>query len=110
MRKSQKKMLRTVLSGEIADQKIRESNAEVINVFAPHCQRMAERVVEKRIREAITKQLPGRSDIASGQPVNIHLDIAAYVSEEVSIRFCIRNKNKTDKRGIPVADLKRRSS
>lgn len=45
-------------------------------------QRLSERVAEKRIREAILRQLPGRDVIALGTPVNVSVDVAAEVATD----------------------------
>lgn len=46
--------------------------------------RLSERAVEKSVREEILRQLPGREQIAAGEPVNFSVDVASVVAAESS--------------------------
>lgn len=51
--------------------------------IAPRAQRLAERAVEKALREDVMHMLPGRSDIAAGRPIQFSFDVASVVATEL---------------------------
>jgi ABC-type ATPase involved in cell division len=83
----------TVLGGD-ATARLQDAENALISAVTPHVQRLSERVAEKRIRETILRQLPGRDVIALGNPVSISVDVAAEVAaDRTSLENSLSNRD-----------------
>lgn len=70
------------VTGEDAQTRIANATAAAIEAIRPHVPRLTERVVEKVLREEMFRHLPGKREVATGTPVDIHIDVAAVISVE----------------------------
>src|SRR5439155_6333094 len=85
------------LIGGDANARLADAKNAAIAAVTSQAQRLSERVVEKTIRESMLMQLPGRSAIAAGTPINISLDVAALVAAEKSrLETNLANGNLTE--------------
>ena len=50
----------------------------------PHVQRLSVRAVEKTLRDELDKHWPKQAEISAGRQINITIDVAATVNEEVT--------------------------
>ncbi|MBD1939197.1 AAA family ATPase [Microcoleus sp. FACHB-68] len=53
-----------------------------IQAIKPHIQRLSEQTAEKAIREEFFRQLPKKTDIGAGTPINVSINVAEYVTKE----------------------------
>lgn len=51
---------------------------------APHVKRLSERAVEKTLRDELDKHWPKQTEISAGRQINITIDVAATVRDEVT--------------------------
>ena len=70
------------VTGDDATTRLESAKNAAIDSITLHAKRMSERVVEKRIREDIFRNLPRREEIADANPINISIDVNAVVTEE----------------------------
>jgi ABC-type cobalamin/Fe3+-siderophores transport system ATPase subunit len=70
------------VTGGDALTRLTNAKAAAIDAVVPHVPRLSERVAEKALREEVLRRLPRRQEIASGQPINISIDVASVVSAE----------------------------
>jgi hypothetical protein len=61
---------------------VAEAKAKAIEEIRPHAQRLSERRAERLLREELFKHIPGKSEVAAGEPLTINLDTAGVVSAE----------------------------
>ncbi|MFY9622300.1 MAG: hypothetical protein WAM70_09110 [Pyrinomonadaceae bacterium] len=76
-----------VVGGDAAARVTDAENA-LIAAVTPHVQRLSERVAEKSVRQQNVNHLPGRDAIASGNTVNISVDVAREVT---AVRTSLEN-------------------
>lgn len=62
--------------------RIAAAKASSLAEIARHAQRLSERVAEKRIRDSVLRQLPGRDRIAEGKPIRFEIDTPAQIAQE----------------------------
>jgi len=72
------------VTGEQVAALVAAARAAAMAAIVPHVKRLSERAVEKSVREEILRQLPGREQIAAGEPVNFSVDVASVVAAESS--------------------------
>ncbi|MBD2043897.1 AAA family ATPase [Microcoleus sp. FACHB-672] len=53
-----------------------------IQAINPHIQRLSEQTAEKAIREEFFRQLPKKTDISAGTPINVSINVPEYVTRE----------------------------
>lgn len=68
--------------GDAATTLLNDAKNAAIDSITSQAQRMSEKVVEKRIREEIFRNLPRREEIAAANPINISIDVNAIITEE----------------------------
>lgn len=71
----------TVTGGDVSSL-IHSAKSAAVSRVAAQIQRLSERAIEKRVREAFFSQLPRRSDFSAGTPISISVDIPAEVARE----------------------------
>lgn len=71
------------VTGDNAATLIDNAKSAAIESVKSHVQRMSERVVEKRIREEIFRNLPRREEIADGNTIDISIDVNDIVTKEI---------------------------
>jgi ABC-type lipoprotein export system ATPase subunit len=71
-----------VVTGEDASTRLANAKSAAILAVTPQIQRLSERTVEKTVREAILSHLPGQPEIAAGTPINVSIDLPAFVATE----------------------------
>lgn len=72
------------VTGEDVETRIDAANEAAFAAIRPHIRRLSERVVEKTLRDELDKHWPRQTDIAAGKQINISIDIAAVVNEEIN--------------------------
>ena len=70
------------VTGKDMSKLVTNAKNAAIDALTPHVQRLSERVIEKTLREEIRQKLPGQPEIATGEPINISIDVAAKVGAE----------------------------
>ncbi|TAL99600.1 MAG: ATP-binding cassette domain-containing protein [Paraburkholderia sp.] len=73
------------VTGENAESLIQAAKTAALAAAASHVQRLSERAVEKTLRDELDKQWPKRAEISAGIPINITIDVAATVNQEVAV-------------------------
>ena len=71
----------SVIGGE-PESLLSDARKAALIALAPHAQRMSERVAERAIREEFFKNIPKKSEIATGNPITFNLDIKEILSNE----------------------------
>lgn len=71
-----------LVTGESAVARLERARQAGLAAISPHTQRLAERAVEKSVREEVARLLPGRSDIAAGKPIQFAFDVPSVVASE----------------------------
>lgn len=82
-----------VVTGDDASLRLANANTAAIEAIRPHVQRLSERTAEKALREEFFRHLPRREEIASGNPINISVDVGNFVTRE---RGRLQNALDTD--------------
>ena len=72
-----------LVTGENAMSHLNEAKNAALEAVRPHKQRLSERVVERTLRDELDKNWPRQTDISTGKPINITIDVAAVVNEEI---------------------------
>ena len=72
------------VTGEDADALVTAAKKVALAVVGPHVQRLSERVVEKTLRDELDKHWPKQAEISAGRQINITIDVAATVNQEVT--------------------------
>jgi ABC-type Mn2+/Zn2+ transport system ATPase subunit len=75
-----------------AESLVRASEAALLAI-APHKKRLAERAVERTLRNEVERQLPTRAQIFSGQPIQILIDTAQAVQVELDTINILHEKS-----------------
>ena len=70
------------VTGENPLEQVAEAKTKAIEEIRPHAQRLSERRAERLLREELFKHIPGKSEVAAGEPLTINLDTAGVVSAE----------------------------
>jgi ABC-type Mn2+/Zn2+ transport system ATPase subunit len=73
------------VTGENANTLVDAAKRSALAAVAPHVQRLSERAVEKTLRDELDKHWPKQADISAGNPINITIDVAAAVDEEMDV-------------------------
>jgi hypothetical protein len=68
--------------GDDAATRVANAKAGALEAVGRHADRLATRVAEKSLREAVFGKLPTRETIEAGDPIEIRIDVAAAVNEE----------------------------
>lgn len=72
------------VTGDDASARLADAKTAALRAVAPHAQRLSGRAVEKALREQVLRQLPGQPEIQAAVPIEIFLDVAAFVAEETT--------------------------
>ena len=71
-----------VVTGDDASLRLANANTAAIEAIKPHVQRLSERTTEKALREEVFRHLPRREEIATGNPINVSIDVGVFVTRE----------------------------
>jgi len=71
-----------VVTGDDAYIRLNNAKTAAIEAIKLHLQRMSERTAEKALREEIFRHLPTQKKIATGEPINISINVANAVTLE----------------------------
>ncbi|WP_186252273.1 AAA family ATPase [Burkholderia gladioli] len=71
------------VTGENAENLIQTAKTAALAAVASHVKRLSERAVEKTLRDELDKHWPKRAEISAGVPINITIDVATTVNQEV---------------------------
>lgn len=74
-----------LVTGEDSEALVESAKNAAVASVGPHVQRLSERVVEKTLRDELDKHWPKQTEISAGKQINISIDVAATVNEEVSV-------------------------
>ncbi len=74
------------VTGADVESLLSNAKTSAIAAIKPHSQRLSELAAEKTIRAKFFQKIPNKAVISSGDPIEISIDVAAYVAEE-SKRF-----------------------
>jgi len=74
----------TSVTGEDPDALVTAAKRAALTAVNSHVQRLSERAVEKTLRDELDKHWPKRAEISAGRQINITIDVAATVNEEVT--------------------------
>jgi len=80
-----------IVTGGDATLRLGSAKTAAINAIRQHVQRLSERTAEKALREEFFRHLPRREEIASGNPINVSIDVGSFVTQE-----CERLQNALD--------------
>lgn len=72
------------VTGEDEAIRIQAAKDAALAAVGPHIQRLSERAIEKTLRDELDRHWPKQREIAAGTPINITIDVAATVSQEVN--------------------------
>lgn len=72
------------VTGDDALTRLAAAKVAALRAVAPHAQRLSGRAIEKALREQVLRQLPGQPEIRAAAPINISIDVAAFVAEETT--------------------------
>lgn len=72
------------VTGEDPNALVIAAKNAALAAVVPHVQRLSERAVEKTLRDELDKHWPKQAEISAGRQINITIDVAATVSEEVT--------------------------
>jgi hypothetical protein len=70
------------VTGDDASTYLANAKTAAIEAIKPHVQRLSERTAEKALREQVFRHLPTQKKIATGEHINISIDIANAVKLE----------------------------
>jgi len=70
------------VTGEDSDTLLSNAKMAAIKAIRPHIQRLSERTAEKIIRKEMFSYLPRQKDIAKAEPINVLIDVPAFVTKE----------------------------
>jgi hypothetical protein len=73
------------VTGEDSDALVTAAKNAALVAVGPHVQRLSERAVEKTLRDELDKHWPKQAEISAGKQINITIDVAATVNEEVTV-------------------------
>jgi ABC-type Mn2+/Zn2+ transport system ATPase subunit len=71
-----------IVTGDDASLRLANASTAAIEAIRPNVQRLSERTAEKAVREEVFRHLPRREDIASGNPINVSIDVSIFVTQE----------------------------
>lgn len=72
------------VTGENPEALVTAAKSAALEAISRHQQRLCERAVEKTLRFEIDMHWPKQSEISAGQPININIDVAQKVSDEIT--------------------------
>lgn len=70
------------VTGDDASTHLANAKTAAIEAIKPHVQRLSERTAEKALREEVFRHLPTQKKIATGEPINISINVANAVTLE----------------------------
>jgi ABC-type lipoprotein export system ATPase subunit len=70
------------VTGDDASTRLANAKTAAIEAIKPHVKRLSERTAEKALREEVFRHLPTQNKIATGEPINISIDVATAVTSE----------------------------
>jgi hypothetical protein len=73
------------VTGADVETLVRTAKEAALTAVAAHVQRLSERAVEKTLRDELDRHWPKQAEISAGNPINITIDVAATVNEEVRV-------------------------
>ncbi len=79
------------VTGDDASTRLANARTAAIEAITPHVQRLSKRTAEKALREEVFRHLPTQNKIATGESINISIDVANAVTLE-----CERLQNALD--------------
>jgi energy-coupling factor transporter ATP-binding protein EcfA2 len=79
------------VTGADFNSNITNAKTAALDAIRPHIQRLSERTAEKTIRAEVFRHLPKKGDVNIGTPINISIDVNAYVEIE-----CTRLRDAID--------------
>jgi ABC-type ATPase involved in cell division len=71
------------VTGDDATTRVAAAKDAALAALAPHAARMSNRVIEKTVRSRIEAALPTQNQIATGNPVSLHIDVGAIAAAEM---------------------------
>jgi ABC-type lipoprotein export system ATPase subunit len=72
----------SAVTGEDADTLLGNAKTAALAAIRPQIKHLSERVADKAVREEFLRHLPRREDIATADPINISINLAAFVGAE----------------------------
>jgi len=64
--------------------RLESAKNSALSAISPHADRLAQRAVEKALREDVMRMLPGRPEIAAGTPIHFTFDVPGIIAAEKS--------------------------
>lgn len=71
------------VTGSDAPSLVAEATDRAITALRPHAKRLAERVVERLLRDEVERHLPTSRDVTAGNPISLNIDVQAVVTAEL---------------------------
>jgi ABC-type Mn2+/Zn2+ transport system ATPase subunit len=70
------------VQGGDADEMVATARSDTLQAIAPHGDRLAKRISERRVRDAYLAEIPNMLDLDNPQPVEVSIDAPAILREE----------------------------